>query len=105
MTFCTCKKNCATLNNFACGPLSAILQPAIKWDNVTQNAKWLSCLCEKSRTQRAGDSISDVDREAQVISRRQEQEEENNLFFERRRKNMEEMKEGLRLLEEGELSD
>ena len=33
MTFCTCKKNCATLNNFACRPLSPILQPAIKWDN------------------------------------------------------------------------
>ena len=33
--------------------------------------------------------LSDVDRVAQVISRRQEQEEENNPFFERRQKNME----------------
>ena len=33
MNFCTFKKNCATLNNFACGLLSTILQPAIKWDN------------------------------------------------------------------------
>ena len=41
MNFCTFKKNCATLNNFACGPLSAILQPAIKWDNVTRNTKCL----------------------------------------------------------------
>ena len=45
--------------------------------------------------------LSDVDRVAQVISRRQEQEEENNPFFERRQKNMEEIQEGLRLLEEG----
>ena len=30
--------------------------------------------------------LSDVDRVAQVISRRQEQEEENNPFFERRQK-------------------
>ena len=49
--------------------------------------------------------LSDVDRVAQVISRRQEQEEENNPFFERRQKNMEEIQEGLPLLEEGELSD
>ena len=49
--------------------------------------------------------LSDIDRVAQVISRRQEQEEENNPFFKRRRKNMKEMQEGLRLLEEGELSD
>ena len=33
--------------------------------------------------------LSDVERVAQVISRRQEQEEENNPFFERRQKNME----------------
>ena len=48
---------------------------------------------------------SDVDRVADVISKRQEHEEQNNPVFERRRKNMEEIKEGLRLLEEGELSD
>ena len=48
---------------------------------------------------------SDVDRVADVISKRQEHEEQNNPVFERRRKNMEEIGEGLRLLEEGELSD
>ena len=47
----------------------------------------------------------DVDRISQVKSKRQEQEEVNNPVFERRRKNMEEIQEGLRLLEEGELSD
>ena len=44
--------------------------------------------------------LLDVDRVREVIARRQKQEE-NNPFFKRRRKNMEELQEVLRLLEEG----
>ena len=49
--------------------------------------------------------LLNVDRVVEVIARRQEQEEENDPCFERRKKNMEELQEGLRLLEEGEVSD